>query len=459
MLCAMRINVRLSNQNPALDEFPVISERDSVLHSWCVQTQWHAPTIVGGRGAHFWDANGQDYLDMSSLAGCSNLGHQHPTVVKAIHEQAERLCFVTSAWGAKPRAELAEALLEKAGFKHGRVFFTVAGADANEHAVKFARQARGLANGWIITRHRSYHGTSYGCMALSGDARTRHQVDPERYAVAQVAPPYAYRCPFGSSSEIECGQRAVAAVAAEIDRKGAESVAAVLMEPNAGTNGIVAPDNYWPSLRELTRSRGVFLIADEVMSGFGRCGEWFAWQRYGDAGKPDLMTLAKGLTGAHLPLGAVVVSENVAQHLEKEMLFTGLTYCGHPLACAAGMAALRAYEDEKLIERSRRLGAAMFVELKRLQKQHRVIGDVRGGHGLFAVIELVSDPISRAPLARWPQTPPQLTALVKKALVLGVSFAVRGNLIILAPPLVIEEPELNDALALLDRLLSEMEAV
>jgi taurine--2-oxoglutarate transaminase len=334
----------------------------------------------------------------------------------------------------------------------------VAGADANEHAVKFARQARGLPHGWVITRDRSYHGASYACMALSGDTRTRHQVDPERYGVAQVASPYAYRCPFGSSNEIECGQRAVAAIADEIDRKGAELVAAVLMEPNAGTNGIVAPENYWPGLRELTRSRNVFLIADEVMSGFGRCGEWFAWQRYGDAGKPDLMTLAKGLTGAHLPLGAVVVNENVARHLETQMLFTGLTYSGHPLTCAAGLAAIRAYEDEKLIERSRRLGSAMLLELKRLQHQHRLIGDVRGGHGLFAIIELVSDPISRAPLAPWPQTPPQLTALVQKARSLGVSFAVRGNLIILAPPLVIEERELSDALALLDRLLSEMES-
>jgi len=235
-------------------------------------------------------------------------------------------------------------------------------------------------------------------------------------------------------------------------------VAGVLMEPNAGTNGIVAPENYWPGLRELTRSRDVFLIADEVMSGFGRCGEWFAWQRYGDAGEPDLMTLAKGLTGAHLPLGAVVVNENVARHLETQMLFTGLTYSGHPLTCAAGLAAIRAYEDEKLIERSRRLGSAMLLELKRLQQQHRVIGDVRGGHGLFAIVELVSDPISRAPLAPWPETPPQLTALVQKARALGVSFAVRGNLIILAPPLVIEERELSDALALLDRLLSEMES-
>jgi taurine--2-oxoglutarate transaminase len=230
------------------------------------------------------------------------------------------------------------------------------------------------------------------------------------------------------------------------------------MEPNAGTNGIVAPDNYWPGLRELTRSRGVFLIADEVMSGFGRCGEWFAWQRYGDAGKPDMMTLAKGLTGAHLPLGAVVANENVARHLETQMLFTGLTYCGHPLACAAGLAAIRAYEDEKLIERSRRLGGEMLLELKRLQQNHPLIGDVRGGHGLFAIVELVSDAISRAPMAPWPDTPPQLTALVQKARALGVSFAVRGNLIILAPPLVIEEGELSDALALLDRLLSEMES-
>jgi len=440
-------------------KFLVINERDSVLHTWCVPAQWQAPTIVGGRGAHFWDADGHDYLDMSSLSECSNLGHQHPTVVKAIQEQAERLCFVTSSWGTQPRAELAQALLEKAGFENGRVFFTLGGADANEHAVKFARQARGLPHGWIITRDRSYHGASYACMAFSGDTRTRHQVDPERYSVTQVASPYAYRCPFGSNSEIECGERAVAAVAEEIDRKDAKSVAAVLMEPNAGTNGIVAPDNYWPGLRELTHSRGVFLIADEVMSAFGRCGEWFAWQRYGDAGKPDLMTLAKGLTGAHVPLGAVVVSENLVRRLETQMLFTGLTYSGHPLACAAGLAAIRAYEDEKLIERSRRLGGEMLLELKRFQQKHRLIGDVRGGHGLFAIVELVSDPISRAPLAPWPETPPQLTALVQKARAHGVSFAVRGNLIILAPPLVIEERELSDALGLLDRLLGEMESI
>ncbi|HEX7112068.1 MAG TPA: aminotransferase class III-fold pyridoxal phosphate-dependent enzyme [Mizugakiibacter sp.] len=430
------------------------SERDSVLHSWCVQAEWHAPTVVGGRGAWLELEDGRRVLDMSSLAECSNLGHQHPAVVAAIRRQAEQLCFVTAAWGARPRAELAEALLAKSGFEGGRVFFTLAGADADENAVKFARQASGKPRGRIVTRDRSYHGASYACMALSGDARTRAQVDAEAFGVLQVPPPYAYRCPFGSRDAQSCGERAAAAVAEAIDRVGADSVAAVLMEPNAGTNGIVAPDSYWPALRAATRARGVYLIADEVMSGFGRCGEWFAWQRHGEAGRPDLMTLAKGLTGAHLPLGAVVLSAEVAAKLQHEMLYTGLTYCGHPLSCAAGLAALRAYEDEDLIARSRALGARLFTELQALQSSHAVIGDVRGGHGLFAVLELVADRETREPLAPWPQTAPALRALVDAAMAEGVSFATRGNLILLAPPLVIEEQALADALALLDRLLA-----
>lgn len=433
-------------------------ERASVLHSWCVQSEWQAPTITGGRGARLFDGDGRSYLDMSSLAECSNLGHQHPRLVEAIREQASRLCFVTSAWGAQPRAELAEALLELSGFAGGRVFFTLGGADANENAVKFARQARGLPRGQVIARDRSYHGASYAGMALSGDTRTQGQVDAQSFQVSHVPPPYAYRCPFGSASDAECGERAAAAVAAAIDRHGADTVAAVLMEPNAGTNGIVAPDTYWPALRALTRERGVWLIADEVMSGFGRCGEWFAWQRHGESARPDLMTLAKGLTGAHVPLGAVVVSAAVSARLEHEMLYTGLTYCGHPLACATGLAALAAYRDEGLIERSRQLGAYLFASLKALQARHPVIGDVRGGHGLFAVLELVADRERRSALAPWPQTPPALRRLVGKALDAGVSLATRGNLIILAPPLVIEEKELDDALALLDRLLGELEA-
>ncbi len=433
------------------------NERDDVLHSWCVQADWNAPTIVAGEGAHFIADNGQRYLDLSSLAECMNLGHQHPAVVAAIQRQAEQLCFVTAAWGAEPRAALARGLLERSGFDGGRVYFTLGGADANEHAVKFARQARGLPRGRVIARERSYHGASYATMALSGDSRTQAQVDPDAFGVLRVPPPYSYRCPFGTTAPADCGDAAARAVAEAIDAHGAADVAAVLMEPNAGTNGIVAPPNYWPQLRAETRQRGVYLIADEVMSGFGRCGEWFAWQRHGEAGRPDLMTLAKGLTGAHVPLGAVVLSAEVAERLEHEMLYTGLTYCGHPLACAAGVAALAAYADGQLIERSRSLGRAMFERLRELAQRHTVIGDVRGGDGLFAVIELVRDRDSRALHVPWPGVSASLRGLVARALELGVSLAVRGNLIILAPPLVIAERDLNDAIDLIDRLLAEFD--
>jgi taurine--2-oxoglutarate transaminase len=437
------------------------AERDCVLHSWTVQADWNAPTVVGGEGARLHLADGSHVLDFSSLAECANLGHQHPRLVAAIRAQAERLCFVTSAWGAEPRARLAQALLERSGFDGGRVFFTLGGADANENAVRLARQAAGKprtggAGGVVIARDRSYHGATHLAMALSGDSRTQPQVDAAAWGVEHVPPPYAYRCPFGVvDDDEECGALAAAAVADRIEQVGRSNVAAVIMEPDAGTNGIVPPDSFWPALRRHTAEHGVYLIADEVMSGFGRCGEWFAWQRYGEAGRPDLMTLAKGLTGGALPLGAVVLSGAVAERLEHEMVYAGLTYCGHPLACAAGLAAIEAYADEKLIERSRRLGAEMFAQLRRLQARHAVVGDVRGGRGLFAVVELVADRATRETHVPWPKSPPGLRRLVEAALAAGVSFAARGNLLILAPPLVIAERELADALALLDRLLGE----
>ena len=431
-------------------------ETQTVLHTWCRQSDWNAPTIVGGAGARLLTADGRSILDMSSLAECSNLGHQHPRIVEAVRAQAARLCFVTNAWGAEPRARLAELLLEKSGFEGGRVYFTLGGADANEHAVKFSRQAGRKPHGWVITRERSYHGASYGAMALSGDARTADQVDPTAHRVVHVPPPYAYRCPFQAQSEDACGTAAAERIAAVIDAHGPQEVAAVLMEPNAGTNGIVAPDTFWPALRRTTHARDVYLIADEVMSAFGRCGEWFAWQRYGEDGRPDLMALAKGLTGAHLPLGAVVLSAAVARALEPQTLFTGLTYSGHPLSCAAGVAAIESYEAEDLISRSRELGATMFRRLREMQLGNPLIGDVRGGHGLFAVLELVRARHSREPLSPWPELHVELRRLLGAAMDAGVSFAARGNLILLAPPLVIGEHDLADALDLLDRLLGSL---
>lgn len=213
-------------------------EAASVLHSWCVPSTWQAPTVVGGDGAWLQLEGGARVLDMSSLAECSHLGHQHPRLVRAIAEQAQRLCFVTNQWGARVRAELAEELLTVSGFAGGRVFFTLGGADANENAVKFARQASGHPRGWIVTRDRSYHGASYAAMALSGDARTRSQVDPAAMRVAHALPPYAYRCPFGTTDAGACAAHAAAHVGELIDAHAADGVAAVMMEPNAAEGDV-----------------------------------------------------------------------------------------------------------------------------------------------------------------------------------------------------------------------------
>lgn len=431
------------------------NEKQSVLHSWCVPEAWQGPNVIGGHGAYLHLENGQHVLDMSSLAECSNLGHQHPKLIQAIKNQAESLCFVTNQWGVTIRRELAEKLLDIAGFAGGRVFFTLGGADANEHAIKIARLATGNPNGSVIAKQRSYHGASYFGMALSGDVRTQQFIDANALAIYHVPAPYAYRCPFNSLNDVQCGELAAQAINEKIIELGARQVSAVLMEPNAGTNGIVPPENYWPALRNITKQYGVNLIADEVMSGFGRCGNWFAWQKFGVENAPDIITCAKGLTGAALPLGAVIISATVYAKIKDQLFNAGLTYCGHPMSCAVGLAAVTAYQDEELIERSRVLGQQMFQQLQQIQTQHAVIGDVRGGDGLFAVLELVSNPESKAPLAPWPEKHPLLNALVADALQQGVSFATRGNMIILAPPLVIAEHDLTLALSLLDDLLAK----
>jgi len=429
-----------------------LSEQKAVMHSWCIQDNWNAPEIVGGKGATFWDSEGRHYIDMSSLAECTNLGHQHPDVVAAIKKQADQLCFITSEWGAEPRRALAEKILDVSGFEGGRVFFTLAGADANENAVKFARWASGKYKGYVLARQRSYHGASSATINYSGDPRGI--MYPELEHVVRVDPPYCYRCPFGFKSNTDCQRECVRDVRQAIDNAGAKTIAAVLMESHAGTNGIVAPSDYWPSLHQICRDNHIYLIADEVMAGFGRTGKWFGWQHAGNEFRPDMMTLAKGITGAHIPLGAVVVSQEVNEKLQNQMLFTGLTYCGHPLSCAAGLAAVNAYENEKLIERSDQLGRILFSSLKGLQEHHDIIGDVRGS-GLFAVVELVKNRTTRESIAPWGGSNNALRALVKKARERGVSFAVRSNLIVIAPPLVITENELAEALSVLDELLTE----
>jgi taurine--2-oxoglutarate transaminase len=280
---------------------------------------------------------------------------------------------------------------------------------------------------------------------LGGDNRAWH-TQTGFDGIVHALPPYCYRCPFGLKYE-SCGIHCADHVAELIEYAGVENVAAVMVEPHAGTNGIVAPDEYWPKLREICHRYNILLIADEVMSGFGRVGEWFAWQKYGLDNAPDMMTLAKGLTGAHVPLGAVVVNKRVADYFDDHLLESGLTYSGHPLACAAGVAAMDAYEQDNLIQRSRELGAWLTTRLQAMKQRLPIIGDVRG-QGLFAIVELAQ--------SSWPQTLPMLKKLVSEGRQRGISFAVRGNLIVISPPLVIEQADLAHGLDVLEELLRSM---
>ena len=294
-------------------------EQDCVLHTWTRQDDWNAPTITGGRGAWFWDADGKRYLDMSSQAECCNLGHQHPAVVKAIQEQAGKLCYISNGWGAEPRAELARRIVEiaNAGSSfYGKVFFTCDGAEAVRRHQDGALVYRPAQDRGALP---AYHGATHAAMSLGADARGRNTPDGLT-GVARVLPPYCYRCPFGLAYG-SCGIRCADHVEDVIQFEGPDTAAAVIAEPAAGTNGIAPPPEYWQRLREICDRYGILLIADEVMSGFGRTGAWFAWQRLGEfTAAPDLFVMAKGLTGAHIPLGAICVSAKVASHFDNHLL-------------------------------------------------------------------------------------------------------------------------------------------
>ncbi len=422
-------------------------EKDYVLHSWCVQNQYDAPVVVGGEGSSFLDMDGKKYLDFSSQAMCNTLGHQHPRVVKAIQKQAGELCFVQGTWATIPRANLAKKMIQVSPPNMGKVFFTTGGSEANENAIKLARFYTGKQK--IISRYRSYHGASAGSMSLSGDPR-RWPVEPGITGIVRAMDCYCYRCSFGLENP-SCNIRCAEHIAELIMLEGKETVAAVIIEPIVGSNGIlIPPDEYLPRVREICTENNVLLICDEVMTGFGRTGAWFASQHWNV--EPDMITTAKGLTAAMIPLGALIISKEIASFFEDKMLFAGLTYLGHPLACAAGEATLDVYEEEGLIEKSRILGEHMLHRLNEMKHRHPSIGDVRG-KGLFATIELIKDKLTRAPLADFNTSSPAIGRIVAEARERGICFSARWNFFIFAPPLVISQQELDHAMDMLDELL------
>jgi len=406
--------------------------------------------VVKARGCYFWDADGKRYLDFASQLMNVNTGHQHPKVVAAIKDQAERLCYAYPGMATQPRGELGKILAEVTPGDLNKTFFTLGGAEAVDNAIKLARLYTGRQK--VVTRYRSYHGATYGAISATGDPR-RLPVEPGIPGIVRVFDPYCYRCVFGKEPAT-CHRECITHIEEVIKFEGPDRVAALLFEGVTGSSGIfVPPDDYWPRLREMCDKYGILLISDEVMSGFGRTGEWFAvdnWQVV-----PDIMVVAKGLTSGHVPLGAVIVSRSIADHFEDRYLPLGLTYSAHTLACAAGVATIRAYQEDGLVENAKRMGQVLGRSLEALKEKHASVGDVRY-IGLFSVIELVKDKDTREPLAPWNAKPEELGVMAEVLPALrdrGLSTFVKWNWIFVVPPLCVTEEQLREGLSIIDEVL------
>ena len=422
-------------------------DRRHVIHSWSVQAKLDPRIIERGEGVYFWDADGTRYLDFSSALVNLSLGYQHPKVVQAIGEEAQRLCYARPDWACESRSRLGRDLAAVTPDDLNRFFFTTAGADANENAVKIARAYTGKSK--ILAKYRSYHGATYGAITLTGDAR-RPPVEPGIPGVVHFLDPFCYRCPFGLTHP-ECELRCADHVDEVIKYESPATVAAVLLETHTGGAGFFAPPKgYYERLREICDRHGVLLVLDEVMVGVGRTGEWFAIQHYDDV-VPDIMTLAKGLTCGYVPLGCVCVSDRIMSKLDEEMLYVGLTYSAHPLACGTASAVLGVLREERLIENARELGAVARDVLDEIASRRRCVGDVRGT-GLFFGLDLVADRKSREPL------PAALAGGIQERLLArGLSTNVMGNCLFVGPPLIITEEQLRDGLAIVDEVLGDID--
>lgn len=428
------------------DELVEINQK-YVFFSWSIQEQVDPISIESGKGVTFWDQDGKQYLDFSAQLMNLNIGYQHPAVIAAIQEQATKLCAAHPNMVHESKAVLGKMIAEVTPGDLNKVFFTLGGAEANENAIKFARLFTGKQK--ILTRYISYHGATYGAITLSGDYR-RLPVEPGIPGVVHVFDPYCYRCPFGHTLET-CHRECVTHIEKVIEYEGPKAIAALLMEGVTGSNGIlVPPDDYWPRLREITKKYDILLISDEVMSGFGRTGAWFAVDNWGVI--PDIMTMAKGLTSGYLPLGAVVVSDAIARYFDNRMLYMGLTYFGHPMSCAAAVATLKIYSQENLIENSKQLGYVLGEHLEEIKHKHTIVGDVRY-IGLFSVIELVKDRETKEPLQA------ELMGEIKSNLLAeGLTTFVNKNMVFICPPLCINQEELLTGLQIIDRAIGKVES-
>jgi taurine--2-oxoglutarate transaminase len=414
--------------------------------TWSAQGAVDPIPVVRGAGIYFWDADGKRYIDMNSQAMCSNIGHGNRSVIDAIKAQAEELVYMSPSVATRIRAEIGPLLAAHTPGDLNKFLFTLSGAEANENAIKLARAFTGRHK--IITRYRSYHGASAGAGTLTGDPR-RWACEPGIPGVVRAFDPYAYRCSFGRDCCDGCPMFCLSHIEELIMFEGAHQVAAVFIESITGANGlIVPPTGYLQGLRELCDRHGILLICDEVMSGFGRSGAWFGVDHWGVV--PDLITMAKGLTSAYLPLGCVAMSERIAAYFEERVFSGGLTYNSHPMCLAAAAATIRVLEEEDLVGNSRRLGLVMAELHQEMKIRHPSVGDVRS-LGLFGVLELVKNRATREPLAAYNGTSKAMTRLGAFLKENGLLAFVRWNNLFTIPPLCITEEQLREAFAIIDQ--------
>jgi taurine--2-oxoglutarate transaminase len=425
--------------------------KEFTFFSWSVQSDVNPIPMERAEGVYFWDAEGKKYIDFSSQLMNVNLGHQHPKVIKAIQDQAEALCYSHPGMATEPRARLGKLLAEITPDNLTKTFFCLGGAEANENAIKMARMFTGRHK--ILAQYISYHGATHGSIALTGDNR-RWAVEPTMPGVVHVLNPYCYRCPFGWTKET-CHRECIDHIEEVIQYEGPEEIAAIFLEGVVGSNGIIVPpDDYWPRIREICDKYGILLVSDEVMSGFGRTGKWFAVDNW-DV-KPDMITFAKGVTSGYAPLGGVIVSMDIAQYFENNKLWCGLTYSAHPLSCATGVAAVRAYEEDGLIENAEKVGQYLGKRLEEIKSEHLSVGDVRQ-IGLFSVIELVKDKISKEPVATRNATGEELKTMNEIGSYLrenGLFTFIKANMIFIVPPLCITEKQIDEGLTIIKGALS-----
>jgi len=443
--------VAIVEADPKLGQQVVADAKQYVLHSWSVQDALNPIAVAGAEGRYFWDYDGNRYLDFASQLVNVSIGHQHPRVVAAIKEQADKLCTIGPPMATEPRSTLARMLAEITPGDLVMSFFTNGGAEANENAIKLARWYTGRQK--VIARYRSYHGATAGAVTLTGDPR-RWPAEPGIPGVVRVLDPYTYRCPAGHPDP--CPVCTGAPHLEEIlQYEGAHTVAAVILETVVGTNGIIVPpDGYLQAIREVCDRHGVLLICDEVMAGFGRTGKWFGVDNWGVV--PDILTLAKGINSGYVPLGAMVVREPIAQWVRDKYLAGGLTYSGHPLACAAAVASIEAFKDEGIVENAAEMGAVFAEQLRGLQERHPSIGEVRG-LGCFWGIELVKDRDTREPLVPFNATGEAfapVARLSKAALERGLYLMTHWNVVMVCPPLTITREEIEEGVAVLDEALA-----